>query len=77
MYRLALDKRTRISNLAIPEEIRTARDIARYLDDLYHEAVRPGQSVSDRRSRASKIHRMRELDSQHHRSPLALFGRRT
>ena len=44
-YRIALGKRTRL-NLAIPGEIRTAQEIACYLDDLYHEAARPGQSVS-------------------------------
>lgn len=44
-YRIALGKRTRI-NLAIPREIETAREIARYLDDLYHEVARPGQSVT-------------------------------
>jgi hypothetical protein len=44
-YRIALGKRTKI-NLPIPEEIRTAQEIARYLDDLYHEAARPGESVT-------------------------------
>jgi hypothetical protein len=37
---------TRITHLAIPQEIQTSAEIARYLDDLYHEAARPGQSVS-------------------------------
>jgi hypothetical protein len=45
-YQLALGKRTKVSDLAIPREIRTSAEIARYLDDLYHEAARPGQSVS-------------------------------
>jgi hypothetical protein len=44
--RVALGKRTRITEFAIPEEIRTAQEIARYLDDMYHEAARPGQSVT-------------------------------
>jgi hypothetical protein len=45
-YRIALGKRARINNLAIPGELQTAQEIARYLDDLYHEAARPGESVS-------------------------------
>lgn len=45
-YGVAPGKRVRINNLAIPAEIQTAREIARYLDDLYHEAATPGQSVS-------------------------------
>lgn len=45
-YRIALGKRMRIDDLAIPGEIQTAQEIARYLDDLYHEAAGPGQSVS-------------------------------
>lgn len=45
-YRIAPGKRTRITDLAIPGEIETPQELARYLDDLYHEAARPGQSVS-------------------------------
>jgi hypothetical protein len=45
-YQIALGKRTRVTHFAIPQEIQTAAEIARYLDDLYHEAARPGQSVS-------------------------------
>jgi hypothetical protein len=45
-YRLAVGKRMRITELVIPEEIQTVQEIARYLDDLYHETVRPGQAVS-------------------------------
>lgn len=45
-YRVTLGKRTRIDTLAIPAEIRTAQEMARYLDDMYHEGARPGQSVS-------------------------------
>ena len=44
-YRVGLGKRARIDSVAIPAEIRTAEEIARYLDDLYHETSRPGQSV--------------------------------
>jgi len=45
-YRVAPGKRIRITEFAIPEEIQTSAEIARYLDDLYHEAARPGQAVS-------------------------------
>jgi hypothetical protein len=45
-YHIALGKRTRVTNLVIPQEIQTSAEIARYLDDLYHEAARPGQSIS-------------------------------
>ena len=45
-YRLAPGKRMRITEFAIPGEIQTAQEIARYLDDIYHEAARPGQAVS-------------------------------
>lgn len=45
-YRLTPGKRVRIDGLAIPAEIQGPRELARYLDDLYHEAARPGQSVS-------------------------------
>jgi len=45
-YRIAPGKRRRVHDLAIPGEIQTAQEIARYLDDLYHEAALPGQSVS-------------------------------
>lgn len=45
-YRLALGKRMRITEVAILEDIKTSQEIARYLDDLYHESARPGQSVS-------------------------------
>lgn len=44
-YRMAFGKRIRI-NLAIPQEILTPAEMARYLDDLYHEVARPGQSVT-------------------------------
>lgn len=45
-YHIALGKRTKVTNFAIPQEIQTSAEIARYLDDLYHEAARPGQSIS-------------------------------
>lgn len=45
-YQIALGKRTKMTNFAIPQDIQTSMEIARYLDDLYHEAARPGQSVS-------------------------------
>ena len=45
-YRIAPGKRIRIHDLVLPGEIQTSQQIARYLDDLYHEAARPGQSVS-------------------------------
>jgi hypothetical protein len=44
-YQIALGKRTKITTFAIPQEIQTSAEIATYLDDLYHEAARPGQSV--------------------------------
>ena len=46
MGRLAPGRRMRITEFAIPGEIQTSHEIARYLDDLYHEAARPGQSIS-------------------------------
>lgn len=45
-YQIALGKRTKVTHLAIPQEIQTPAEMARYLDDLYHEAGRPGQTVS-------------------------------
>jgi len=45
-YQIALGKRTKITSFAIPQEIQTSAEIARYLDDLYHEAARAGQSIS-------------------------------
>jgi hypothetical protein len=45
-YRIALGKRTKVTTFAIPEEIQSSAEIARYLDDLYHEVARPGESVS-------------------------------
>jgi hypothetical protein len=45
-YRIDLGKRARLHHIAIPGEIQTAPEIARFLDDLYHETARPGQSVS-------------------------------
>ncbi len=44
-HQVSLGKRARV-NVVIPQEIQTSEEIARYLDDLYHEATRPGQSVS-------------------------------
>lgn len=45
-YQIALGKRAKVQNLVIPREIQTPVEIARYLDDMYHEAAQPGQSVS-------------------------------
>jgi hypothetical protein len=45
-YRISLGTRVRITGIAIPADLQTPEEIARYLDDLYHEAARPGQSVS-------------------------------
>ena len=45
-YQIALGKRTKITSFAIPQEIQTSAEIARYLDDLYHEAARPDQIIS-------------------------------
>ena len=44
-YRVAPGTGIRV-NLAIPQEIRTSTEIATWLDDLYHELARPGQSVT-------------------------------
>lgn len=45
-YQITLGKRTKVTTFAIPEEIQTSAEMARYLDDVYHEVARPGQSVS-------------------------------
>jgi hypothetical protein len=45
-YQIAPGKRTKMTTFAVPQEIQTSAEIARYLDDLYHEVARPGQSVS-------------------------------
>lgn len=45
-YRIAPGKRSKVTSFAIPREIQTSTEIARYLDDMYHEVARPGQSVS-------------------------------
>lgn len=45
-YRISFGKRARIDTFAIPGEMQTPQEIARYLDDLYHEAARPGDSVA-------------------------------
>lgn len=39
-YRVGPGKRSRINDFVIPREILTSREIARYLDDLYHEGAR-------------------------------------
>ena len=43
-FRLDPGKRTRLRELAIPAHLK-AGEIAEFLDDLYHEASKPGQSV--------------------------------
>jgi hypothetical protein len=45
-HQIALGKRTKVTTFAIPEEIQSPAEIARYLDDLCHEVARPGESVS-------------------------------
>ena len=45
-YRVSLGTRTKV-NTAIPQEIQKSEEIARYLDDLYHEAAGPGRTVSE------------------------------
>jgi hypothetical protein len=43
-YRLSPGKRVKVNDLIIPPSFR-ASEIAVYLDDLYHEAARPGEVV--------------------------------
>jgi hypothetical protein len=43
-YRLAPGKRTKLNDLIIPASLE-AGEIAVYLDDLYHEAAKPGDLV--------------------------------
>jgi hypothetical protein len=44
IYRLASGKRLRVHDLMIPPEVEP-NDIARYLDDVLHEAASPGKGV--------------------------------
>ena len=44
VYRLELGKRIRVREFAIPSSLREA-DIATFLDDIYHERAKPGQTV--------------------------------
>jgi hypothetical protein len=43
-YRLSPGKRAKVNDLVIPSSF-DAAEIAVYLDDLYHEAARPGDLV--------------------------------
>lgn len=43
-FRLDCGKRMRLPELAIPAHLEE-QEIAEFLDDLYHEASKPGQSV--------------------------------
>lgn len=43
-YRLEPGKRIRLADLAIPADL-DANEVAQFLDDLYHEGSKPGQSV--------------------------------
>jgi hypothetical protein len=43
-YRLDPGKRTKLNDLIIPSSVE-ASEIAVYLDDIYHEAARPGDLV--------------------------------
>jgi ribosomal protein S18 acetylase RimI-like enzyme len=43
-YRLELGKRVRLADLAIPADL-GVNEIAQFLDDLYHEMSKPGQSI--------------------------------
>jgi hypothetical protein len=43
-FRVDAGKRMRLPELVIPPDL-DAGEIAEYLDDLYHEASKPGQSV--------------------------------
>ena len=44
VYALGDGKRTLRSDVVIPAEV-TENEIATYLDDLFHEAARPGQTI--------------------------------
>ena len=46
-YKLALGKRVRWPELAIPSTLASSLEISTYLDDLYHEMAGPGQSVRE------------------------------
>ena len=44
VYAVGNGKRTLRSDVVIPMEV-TDNEIATYLDDLFHEAARPGQTI--------------------------------
>jgi hypothetical protein len=43
-YRLALGTRERDTNVVIPASLKP-EELAEFIDDLFHELARPGQSV--------------------------------
>jgi hypothetical protein len=44
VYRLGSGKRAKVHNVVIPETLE-AKEIATFLDDVFHELSKPGQSV--------------------------------
>jgi hypothetical protein len=44
VYRLGSGKRVKVHNVVIPETL-DAKEIATFLDDVFHELSKPGQSV--------------------------------
>ena len=44
VYRLELGKRIKVREFTIPSSLREA-DIGTFLDDIYHELAKPGQTV--------------------------------
>ncbi|MBB1626396.1 hypothetical protein [Achromobacter sp. UMC71] len=44
-YQGGAGKRVRAAGLVIPSEL-TAGELAEYLDDIYHELARPGDTIS-------------------------------
>ena len=44
VYRLELGKRIKVREFAIPSSLREA-EIGTFLDDIYHELAKPGQTV--------------------------------
>ena len=44
VYRLSSGKRVKVHNVVIPETLE-AKEIATFLDDVFHELSKPGQSV--------------------------------
>lgn len=44
-YQVVMGKTSLLRSIAIPAEIQSAEEMAQYLDDIFHEAAGPGQTV--------------------------------